>query len=285
MPHPFIDLIDPKDFDYVSTELRSFFKSRNLIEVPTQHRQSILAACEQPDTIATYDFGGSVWPLPQTGQMWLEYEILTRPNEAGYFCYTTSYRQEPNPIPGRHNLCFPMMECEIHGGMDALLDFERDMLEYLGYGQRDTFKEMDYLDIVKLYNVEDGDLTHTHETRLYKDFGPVCMIKNFPQYTSPFWNMKMNMENKTANKIDVILSGIETIGSAERSCNKEEMRKMFNEISGGAYANTLFSRFGRKRVIEELDEFLSHNFIPRSGFGLGVTRLIRSLKMERIHIE
>jgi hypothetical protein len=38
-----------------------------------------------------------------------------------------------------------------------------------------------------------------------KDYGPVFMLKNFPFYTSPFWNMKM--ENDIAAKVDVILEG------------------------------------------------------------------------------
>ncbi len=42
------------------------------IENMTQSRLSILAACEDPTTISTYNYAGEVWPLPQTGQMWLE---------------------------------------------------------------------------------------------------------------------------------------------------------------------------------------------------------------------
>ena len=37
--------------------------------------------------------------------------------------------------------------------------------------------------------------------------------------------MKADFTTKNSNKIDVILHGIETIGSAERSCDKDEMRK------------------------------------------------------------
>ena len=69
-------LIDPKKYNDAVTELRSFFLSKNFLEVHTQNRLSILAACEDPETVATYNYGGNVWPLPQTGQMWLEYELL-----------------------------------------------------------------------------------------------------------------------------------------------------------------------------------------------------------------
>ena len=46
------------------------------------------------------------------------------------------------------------------------------------------------------------------------------------------------------------------------------------------YAKTLYNQFGRERVDREMDEFLSHNFIPRSGGGIGMTRLIRSMELE-----
>ena len=92
--------------------------------------------------------------------------------------------------------------------------------------------------------------------------------------------MSRNNETQTANKIDVILSGMETIGSAERSCDIEDMKSRFSTISGGEYAQILYDKFGRERVDGEMDEFLKHNFIVRSGGGIGVTRLISSLLKE-----
>jgi len=40
-----------------------------------------------------------------------------------------------------------------------------------------------------------------------KDFGPAFLLKGFPIYTSPFWNMKMKEGGKIAEKIDVIIGG------------------------------------------------------------------------------
>ena len=86
-------LIDPHKFTNAVTALRSFFLSKDFVEVHTQNRLSILAACEDPTTVATYNYAGEVWPLPQTGQMWLEYELLRNPSVNGFFCVSTSYRQ------------------------------------------------------------------------------------------------------------------------------------------------------------------------------------------------
>ena len=78
-------------------------------------------------------------------------------------------------------------------------------------------------------------------------------------------------------KIDVILGGKETIGSAERSTDKDQMRDTFHTISDGGYAQLLYDKFGKERVEKELDEFLSFDFFPRSGGGIGMQRLMSAL--------
>ena len=271
-------LISPCEFHSVVRKLREFFESRGFLEVHTQNRLSILAACEDPTTIATYNYGGQVWPLPQTGQMWLEYELLKNPDANGFFCLSTSYRNEPTPVEGRHDKIFPMFEFEIKGGLDELLQMERDLLEHLGFGKASEFPEGDYTEVAQRYNTE--ELEHEHEEQLRKDHGPVYFLKMFPNTTSPFWNMKQSeTEAGKANKVDVIVHGMETIGSAERSTSPEEMRKQFYTISDGQYAKILFSNFTKERVEGELDDFLKNNFFKRSGGGIGVTRLIRAMKL------
>lgn len=72
--------------------------------------------------------------------------------------------------------------------------------------------------------------------------------------------------------------GNETIGSAERSSDVEQMRHEFYTISGGKYAEKLFDLFGKERVEKELNEFLELSFFPRYGGGIGLTRLITANK-------
>ena len=271
-------IINTKHFHFVVNKLREFFISKGFLECHTQNRLSILAACEDPTTIRTFDYNNKIYPLPQTGQMWLEYELLTEPSVPGYFCVSTSYRYEENPIPGRHCLIFPMFEFELKGDMQELEKLERELLIHLGYNIVCEFKEGNYLDVSSKYNTP--DISHDVEQQLYKDEGPVFFLKNFPEYTSPFWNMHRNNEAGTANKIDVILSGMETIGSAERSVDIEDMQNRFNTISDGKYAQILYDKFGKERVDAEMAEFLSYNMITRSGGGIGITRLISSMLKE-----
>ena len=277
-----MNMIDTEDFTKVVTKLRDFFTSKGFLEVHPQCRLSILAACEDPATISTYNYEGQVWPLPQTGQMWLEYEMLKNPDRApGYFCVSTSYRNEPNPVPGRHDRIFPMFEFEIKGGFEEMIALEKELIVHLGFCTEDKCVEVDYRETATEYGVE--ELEHEHEERLCKEKGPVVFLKDFPDTTSPFWNMKLDDEDKTrSKKTDVILWGVETIGSAQRSQNPIEMRNQFYSISDGNYANILFANFTKDRVQKELEDFLSFNFFERSGGGIGLTRMISAMKKSNL---
>ena len=51
----------------------------------------------------------------------------------------------------------------------------------------------------------------------------------------------------------------------------------FHTISNGEYARLLFNKFGKSRVIKELEDFIKRATFSRIGGGIGVTRLIRAL--------
>ena len=104
------------------------------------------------------------------------------------------------------------------------------------------------------------------------------MITDFPEMTSPFWNMSRNEGGGTSKKIDVILGGMETIGSAERSTDVDQMRDTFHTITNGEYSQLLFKLFSKERVEAELEEFLKFDFFPRVGGGIGMTRMIAALE-------
>lgn len=265
-----------KIYNELVQKMRGFFLDKGFIEVPTQSRLSILAACENPHSVKTFEYGGLIWPLPQTGQMWLEHELLMNPEWDGVFCISTSYREEKDPIPGRHELIFPMFEFESKGGMSDLLKLEEELLDYLGFEKPVSVL---YEQMCSEYgNVE--ILENEHEQRMWDEKGSVVSLQHFPLRTNPFWNMKHGT-NGIFNKVDVILFGQETIGSAERSCDVEKMREMFYTIENGGYAGKLFELFGKERVEEELEKFLSYEFFPRFGGGIGLTRLARAYELNK----
>ena len=265
-------------YDAAVNKMRQYFReAKGFVEVPAQSRQSILAACEDPATISQYIFSGVNWPLPQTGQMWLEYELLKNPTINGVFCVSTSYRNEPNPVEGRHQKIFPMFEFESHGGVKDLMAMETELLQFLGFG--DEYHRIKYDVASDLYGVD--ELGYDEEEALCKDHGTCTMLTDFPLRTHPFWNMKQNEEDKNLfNKVDVIMHGQETIGSAERAVNVDEMRDNFHTISDGEYAGLLYNHFGKKRVEDELEEYLKNDFFPRFGGGIGLTRMVRAMGLQ-----
>lgn len=274
---PLYPQIDYKKYTKVTTLLRNFFiNHKGFHEVHPQNRLAILSACENPHSIAKFAYDALDWPLPQTGQMTLEDYLLLHPEETGFVCVTTSYRNEKNPEPGRHHKIFPMFEFETHGTVKDLKELEIELLTYLGFT---NIQEGDYELTANVYGVKEID--SATEAKISKDISPVFLLTQFPEHTNPFWNMKRGEDGK-ANKIDVILHGQETIGSAERSCDVEQMRKVFFTIENNKYAEKLFDLFGYSRVIDELNTFLTHKFIPRVGGGIGLTRLVRAMELSNL---
>ena len=263
-----------KTYHNLVQKMREFFLNKGFIEVATQPNLTILSACENPHSVSKFEYVGEIWPLPQTGQMILEEVLLSNPELPGCFCISTSYRQEKTPIPGRHELIFPMFEFESKGGMKELLKLESELLEHLGFDQP---VEVNYEDVCEEYGGV-PILENEHEQRMWDEKGAVVSLQNFPRRTNPFWNMQHSKDG-IFNKVDVILYGQETIGSAERSCDVEKMKEMFYTIEDGKYSEKLFELFGKERVEAELEVFLQYDFFPRFGGGIGMTRLARAYEM------
>ena len=263
-----------RDYNKVVSLIRDFFQKRGFIEVPTQSNLSILAACEDPKTVGQFVFGGKNYPLPQTGQVVLEEVLLTNPDVNGVFCISTSFRNEPYPIPGRHDLIFPMFEFEGKGDVNDLKRTEAELLKHLGF-EEDVIS-VDYNDCCEKYVAE--TLEAEHEEEIQKDFGDLVSLEKFPTTSHPFWNMK-HIGDGIFHKVDVLLFGMETIGSAERSCNVEEMLHFFNTVSEGNYKKLLFNLFTEERVMKELRDYLAILMFPRYGGGIGITRMARAMKL------
>lgn len=80
------------------------------------------------------------------------------------------------------------------------------------------------------------------------------LLTHFPEYTSPFWTMIRNADNpKISEKVDVLMHGMETIGSAKRSCDPNKMSETFYSIEEGKYAQRLLDMFEKKHIEAELE--------------------------------
>ena len=260
---------------------------KNYTETFPQPNLTILAACEDPKTVRSFQFGGKLFPLPQTNQMNLEEIIMRNAEELdGVYCLTASYRDEPKPIPGRHLITFCMWEAEHKGDFSHLLQTLTELVVHLGLAEKtDDIPFFKYNQLCKHYGVD--ILEAEHEEKIWKEFGDVVGITHFPEKTSPFFNMSYygideETGEKLYNKCDLIICGQETFGSAERSCDIDGMRKSFHTISEGQYAQLLFDKFGKERVEKELEDYLKLPMISRWGFGMGYSRLLRAMKIKEL---
>lgn len=278
-------IIEPQDFNKAISKLRGFFIQEGYIETFPQSRLSILAACEDPTTVRSFKFDNTLYPLPQTGQMWLERDLLVNADEVdGVYCLTASYRDEPNPIPGRHMKTFPMFEAEHKGDFDHLINTISRCCVHLGLVEKiEDIPIFTYDELCEHYGVT--ELEDEQETLMWKEYGDVVAITMFPERTSPFFNMKQDSFNektgeKLSKKVDFIVCGQETFGCAERECDPQIMTDNFHTISEGEYCQLLFDLFGEKRVEQELEDFVNLPMIPRWGFGMGISRLLRAMKLK-----
>lgn len=252
------DYVDPREFHYIIGKFRTFFLERGYIEVYTQNRVTVLAACEQPENVVTYRLRGEKFPLPQTNQMHLEDLLLDHPDLGKIFTVSTSTRAEIDPLPGRHNTVFPLFEFEALGDAEGLPETLTALVRHLGYEGRIT--TVNYGKACK----ELGATTigAKEEIELCRRYDGVVLLTGFPP-SETFFNMRPGCKH------DLLLPGVgEAVGSAPRSCDRAEMRRGF----GGEYAESLYREFGKERVEKELNAYLGHKFLPRYGGGCGITR-------------
>ena len=284
--------VDPMAFHAVSTHLDDFFITQNkCIRPALQHHLDILAACEDPQNVADFTFPDPLtgwmakFAVDQTNQMRME-KLLLEGIPAGVnglaACMVSS-RLEPNADFIRRFTRFQLYEFEMFGSFNHLIQMYYHMFEGFGFSG-DRVGVVSYNSACEHFGVD--ILEDEHEAAMHEVFDfDVVLLAHFPMRTNPFWNMALKTRageaitsDTTAFKIDVIGAGVEMIGSAQRSCNVDEMRQMFYSIEGGEYAKTLFRKFGRKRTEDELEAFLQLHFIPRFGGGIGVSRLIKFLE-------
>ena len=292
MPRQFMHpTIKPATYHkFVQTSTKFFTEECGFIQACLAPRLSIMAACEDPKTVVPFSFrdprDGNVydWALNQSMQMMAEDEILRNPAEAGvngYFMDGVSYRDEAAADFKRRWPIFPMREFEGEGGIGDLVKVHVGLLEAFGIG---NIKEVSYLDAANRFDVKEiGD---AEEAALAKEFGAtVVLLRDFPAYTNPFWNMRRNSMHPTDpgldtyDKIDVIGTE-EMAGSAARECSPEVMRAAFFAIEDGEYAKRLFALFGEHATMAELDIYLELPFRPRFGAGIGVYRYIDFLQKQ-----
>lgn len=197
----------------------------------------------------------------------------------GYFAHNTSTRNESRAGDGRREFKFPLTEFEFinqseESGFDELAEFISKLLVHLGF---EVPKLVYYDEECQKFGtkfIEDEE-----EQALCDKYGSAVLLGKFPLRSDPYWNMR-HVGNGIFDKIDVIIHGFESAGTAVRSCNPAEMKINIHLQDSGDYIKAMYKHFGEDRVDAEIDEYTDYKFIPRCGGGLGMSRIIRGMKLE-----
>jgi hypothetical protein len=199
---------------------------------------------------------------------------------AGYYCDSTSTRDEARAGDGRRYNTFAMSEFELYGTYSDLQSFLENLLSHLGFRKISYIEYEAACSYLGVTIIDDKE-----EKQLCQDLSSVVLLGKFPKRTDPYWNMKYSGQGDLYNKIDVLIHGVETMGTAERSCDRNQMRKDFYTQDDGKYAQRMFSVFGKERVEHELEKFLGHTFVSRFGGGIGLQRLIEGMEKEGLDLK
>ena len=74
-------------------------------------------------------------------------------------------------INNYNRIIFPMFEFELKGTLPDLEKFEIEILEYLGFGPKETYFHKLYDELKNYYGVK--ELKTEQENKMLKDFGPI----------------------------------------------------------------------------------------------------------------
>lgn len=284
-----------RNYDYFVRRALQWGWRRHDLLLMDASRPSIVAACEDYKNITEYTIAGKRFPLPQTSQMHMEWNVMSDGVDSdipGYMHVTTSYRDEGRPVPMRHASVFKMFEFEKRAapGADcagAMAELNRTVRGFLNnFGVRDDMiDEVTYEDACNRLGVRAiGDREETLLTMARED-RPVVMLTYFPERSDPYWNMaRLPDFPDIAYKIDTLGAGLEMIGAAVRGVDAMAMRARFNAVSGGKVAQRLYA-IDQGKAEEELAETLRmvhENPVMRYGGGMGIWRVMFMLETLRL---
>jgi hypothetical protein len=264
--------VNPFFFHYVTNATRFFFLENGFIETYEQSNLSVINSCKHLNSCCLFDMYKFCHSLPQSNEIWLDYEITKYNNQTGFFCISTHYT---NDSLGIKNSIIPCLEFSIKGGMFELEKMLRSLLTSLGYKNKCKFNTIMYKNILSTYNVT--NITPSVYNKIAETDNGVIFIKNYTFNEDTFWNDFQ--ENEIYNKITILLDGKETITATQKSKSSEFMRNNFKNRSD---FNKLCEIFGEYRVLGELEGYLELPFSDRCTGKINLINLIGSMHKESL---
>ena len=139
---------------------------------------------------------------------------------------------------------------------------------------RTHYPEHNYNDIFNDQGVMDDTFSTNND---------IFLVKNFPNTIFPYWNIAMY--NGYQKRVDAILYKKPVISSVEKSCDKAQMRHLFNTIIDNIYTysddhdrHDGHDYAKRKKEIDStFDKYIEYDFFPRYGGKIDINNMIRAM--------
>lgn len=236
-----------KKYSILINLIRNFLNKLNFIELFTQNKLSILTICNDPKSMCTFNYGGYVWPLPQSGIIWLEHELINlneMNNPGGIYTMCTCYKNDPNYTRKMSENIFeadivtPIFEFAAFGQYSDMQTMVINLLQELGF--RTKFNIINYNQIAKKRGSRELDITDIVTDKI------VTFLEYIP---NPKWGMKYTTQ--------VIILQTDVLTFSEHITDSNDLLETFYTYDNGSLAEYLYSQFSKERVDDELYKFIN----------------------------
>lgn len=233
-----------KRYNTVIHLLRQFLDKLNFIELFTQNKLSILTICDDPKAMCTFNYGGYIWPLPQSSVIWLEYELLKNSDLIGIYTVCTTYKNDPNYTKKNSENVFeadivtPKFEFVTFGQYSDIIVIVVNLLQDLGFITKYTFTN--YNQVAKRRGSEDLSVDDIAPTK------DVTFVEHVPVQK---WGMKYTSK--------VYINQKEILTFAEHLTDSNELLETFLTLDNGHLSDYLYAQFSKERVDDELFKFIN----------------------------
>lgn len=236
-----------KKYSNLINMIRKFFNKQNFIEVHTQNKLSLLSACNEYKLMCTFNYGGYVWPLPQSSITLLYYDLLKYSHLPGIYTICTSYKNDPNYTKMMAENIFeadivsPLFEFITFGTYNDIYKTIIDLLEDLGFNNS-KYKIIKYGDVAKRRGVT--IISPSDELNIGSTNADIVFLENIPILK---WGMKQTSK--------VIVNKLEILSFSEHIKEPRDIIESFLTVDNGQLSDFLYSQFSKERIDDELYKF------------------------------
>lgn len=240
---------DIHSYHWITKQLHSFFKEKNMIEITSHGENSLLKSILTNDSyIATFNLNGSVHMLPQTYQHILQSKLTDSPDVKGMYIIYNKYINT-GIFPSIDFICKQTDKYEL---VEELLEFFQYNINI--YDIKINCKDnMELVD--KFVNCE-----RTAENRL---------IISTPKKNSTLWTNK-ELENDMVDEDHLYLNNKYILSIYKNESDSDKVKQQFND-------HTNLAQFDRHQISYEISQYILKKVPSYVGGCININNFIKSL--------